>query len=107
MHACVYRHISARMTGVRAALAQPDSDFKTALLQALRWRVVRRSPPMRAAAVSELVAGDLLDVAGGHALFHSLITSNVARQREQFARLLACISAAPEGRTYLMSLGGE
>ncbi len=43
------------------------------------------------------VEADLLDVRAGGGLFHSLMGSCLVKQQEQFARLLQCMSALPEG----------
>ena len=88
--------------GVREALAQTDSSLKAALLQALRWRVLRRAGAAQVRAVEEYVDADLLDAQAGCGLVHSLLTSPNARVQQQSARFLECLSRQPQGRTYLM-----
>ena len=93
--------------GVKEALAQPDSDMKAGLLQALRWRVTRRASAGQPHVIAEYVAADVLDTRGGAGLFHALLCSSEPTQAEQFARFLECLSKSSEGRTYLMACNGS
>jgi hypothetical protein len=88
--------------GVREALAQADSSLKAALLQALRWRVLRRAGAAQVRAVEEYIDADLLDAEAGCGLVHSLLNSPNASVKQQLARFLECLSRQAQGRTYLM-----
>ena len=93
--------------GVREALAQTDSSLKAALLQALRWRVLRRSGAGQGKAVVDYVDADVLDAHAGCGLVHSLLSSPHARVQQQAARFLECLSRQAQGRAYLMSGNGR
>ena len=89
--------------GVKQALAQRVGGGRAALLQALRWRVLRRPEAAQAEAVGEYVEADVLDLRGGDAVVQWLLGNEEAEVREQSARLVECLSRVVAGRRYLMS----
>jgi hypothetical protein len=92
---------------IKNDLTRGSPMTQAAVLQALRWRLVK-SPPgrLRRRTLATYIQSDLLGCASDQSLIPSLAQSPESVVSEQWARLVNCAASECAGRTYLLRQDG-
>jgi len=98
------REVPMSLEAVGATLRGREDRLKARLLQALRWRILRRTRRGQREVVLEYARADLLRLREGTQTLESCLRSSDALLRQQTARFLDILASFSAGRAYLLQM---